>query len=432
MAMEDGENFPRDFDTEYFSLSSLVSSVGKAIKSVGSSISSGLKSVASFIKDTPLVGALVSAIPGVGPLVGAALTAGSQFLPGDQPSMPTTPAKGALDGYNLQQIALGLQINARPTTWTFPDAWSYYIFPPFENMAIGNTPPGLGSKADPRLHYAEKTYAGFSPNNVFLVWDYNTHNWREFRGQHASEDYWPAADFFNQEQAAIKAGLQNGTLSYNSEGNLVKAGVPPFVPGVPTEQTMPPPQTNVQKALIPASSNESGFYTWTHEQAVQVAQAAYNVFKAAGAAQGIYYIFENFAPANAVMQALRALGPLHFDRTAGVHYDACLPCSEPQFFGVLPPGEFYRGSNVTARLSPILGDGIYGEVVLNDLPFPVTISSKYGPGRARIALAHELAHVANKLYKFGLNHEQVHDLGVYYATEGIPAMEALQKHLTQR
>jgi alcohol dehydrogenase class IV len=59
----------------------------------------------------------------------------------------------------------------------------------------------------------------------------------------------------------------------------------------------------------------------------------------------------------------------------------------------------------------------------------VRLSSHNTPARANIALAHELAHVATKLYKLGLDHKHVHDLGVFYATEGFPIYQALQTHM---
>lgn len=109
---------------------------------------------------------------------------------------------------------------------------------------------------------------------------------------------------------------------------------------------------------------------------------------------------------------------LHFGETC----DLCDGILSPDFSGRLPSGTFYRSNLITASLSQGLGRNVYGQVTLSDMPFPISINSQVGSGRARIALAHELAHVANKVYKLQLPHGQVHDLGVFYATEGFPAL----------
>jgi len=96
--------------------------------------------------------------------------------------------------------------------------------------------------------------------------------------------------------------------------------------------------------------------------------------------------------------------------------------------GKVKNGEFYRSKLVTARVVPSIGDGIFGEVRLNEFPFPIRVSGNAGNARATVALAHELAHVANQLYKLGLTHNQVHDIGVFYATEGVPALAAMKEH----
>jgi hypothetical protein len=73
---------------------------------------------------------------------------------------------------------------------------------------------------------------------------------------------------------------------------------------------------------------------------------------------------------------------------------------------------------------------VYGQVDLAELPFPISISAKHGPARARISAAHELAHVVNQSYKLGLSHGQVHELGVFYGTEGFPMLQALEQTLS--
>jgi hypothetical protein len=94
------------------------------------------------------------------------------------------------------------------------------------------------------------------------------------------------------------------------------------------------------------------------------------------------------------------------------------------FSGPLPSGTFFNSRLVRGRIET-LPDGVFGQVDLSDTPFSLSISNSAGPARARIALAHELAHVANKLYKLGLSHSAVHDLGVFYSTEGLPALQSL-------
>jgi hypothetical protein len=96
--------------------------------------------------------------------------------------------------------------------------------------------------------------------------------------------------------------------------------------------------------------------------------------------------------------------------------------------GRIPTGTFYRSNLVTASVRRDLGNNVYGEVHLGQMPFPLIIAGSSRDPRAKIALAHELAHVATKLYKLPLNHNHVHDLGVFFATEGMPLMKAFERH----
>jgi hypothetical protein len=179
---------------------------------------------------------------------------------------------------------------------------------------------------------------------------------------------------------------------------------------------------------------------WTRRQAAQIASRAYTVYQNSGPTRGLYYIFENFAPMMAVMEELKKLqgaGPAvdmmsypAFYRSDG---EFCTPCNnDPDFSGKLPVGTFYKSKLVKASLRNDLSKGVYGMVELHDSPFPISVSSNHGPARARIALAHEIGHVANRLYKLGLPHSKVHDLGVFYATEGAPALSALERKLGSR
>lgn len=98
------------------------------------------------------------------------------------------------------------------------------------------------------------------------------------------------------------------------------------------------------------------------------------------------------------------------------------------FAGSIPSGEFYRSPLVVARVSsePL---AYFGEVDLGTRPFSVTIGGNTGEGRAVVTLAHEFAHIADKLYKLGLTHEQVHALGIFTAENVFPAYEAWSRHL---
>jgi hypothetical protein len=99
------------------------------------------------------------------------------------------------------------------------------------------------------------------------------------------------------------------------------------------------------------------------------------------------------------------------------------------FQGSIPRGKFYRSQLLTGTVVDDLSGRVHGEVNLKNMPFSVKLSDHNTPARASIALAHELAHVGNKLYKLGLDHRAVHDLGVFYASEGFPLYSALQRHI---
>jgi hypothetical protein len=109
--------------------------------------------------------------------------------------------------------------------------------------------------------------------------------------------------------------------------------------------------------------------------------------------------------------------------------EACSVCKTKlgDFSGRITPGQFYKSSLIDARVSQDMGGGVFGEVNLSRVPFKVRINGRNSDGRARIALSHELAHVANKVYKLGLNHDKVHDLGVFYGVEGIPLLNAFER-----
>jgi hypothetical protein len=146
-----------------------------------------------------------------------------------------------------------------------------------------------------------------------------------------------------------------------------------------------------------------------------------------GASAAFDFGFDVLASTGALVPLVRMAGRKYNSATRrdGQHSPYCAYCDNvPEFEGRLPPGQFYKGSMVNATLEDLGGD-VFGMVNLRTLPFPISISSSHGGGRARVALAHELAHVADKLFKLGLSHDKVHDVGVFFASEGIPAFQAL-------
>lgn len=103
----------------------------------------------------------------------------------------------------------------------------------------------------------------------------------------------------------------------------------------------------------------------------------------------------------------------------------CVGCGTRlnDFAGDLPAGKFYESRLLTAELVD-MPQGSFGEIELKGMPFKLRVSSRSGSGRGAIAFAHELAHLFDKVLKLGLSHQQVHSLGVAWATEGFPAFQA--------
>lgn len=137
--------------------------------------------------------------------------------------------------------------------------------------------------------------------------------------------------------------------------------------------------------------------------------------------------------AEAMFAAIDALATHSFD-VVDVPDDRdfeCDACRDSDFWTSekLPTGEFFRSGLVRAGIRQDLGGGVHGEVRYGTLPLRVSIAAGQSPARAAIALAHELAHVANRTFKLGMNHDQVHQIGVYYASEGLPALRSLEKHI---
>lgn len=93
--------------------------------------------------------------------------------------------------------------------------------------------------------------------------------------------------------------------------------------------------------------------------------------------------------------------------------------------GPLVAGTFFQSPLVTAKVSHG-NEGFYGRISMGVLPHVITISNGIGSARAAIALTHELTHLANEMYKLGLQHHQVHELGVYFATQALPVIRAFE------
>lgn len=180
-----------------------------------------------------------------------------------------------------------------------------------------------------------------------------------------------------------------------------------------------------------AVTAEEGGFTKTPQAAIDTAVAhAFALAKAFSPREAVLHLFSAIPELGQLMVAL-SRGPQPYRDWAPLH-DACHACgatADRDWRGALPEGEFYRSQLVSASVRKDLGRDVFGMVHLNRFPFPVAISGAHGPVRARIALAHELAHVANKVYKMGIPHSAVHDLGVFYATEGLPALRALEAHV---
>lgn len=167
-------------------------------------------------------------------------------------------------------------------------------------------------------------------------------------------------------------------------------------------------------------------------EVLELVRQSKDLASVSGPAAGLMFLFTAYEPMREVADALKLLGS-GLVRDEGVAYyrapdpSSCYPCRSPDRFEGpnVPEGEFYRSNLVSASVESDLGGEIYGMVRMNKLPMPIKIAGRFGPVRARIALAHELGHVANKLYKLGLSHDKVHQLGVFYATEGVPALVSL-------
>lgn len=98
------------------------------------------------------------------------------------------------------------------------------------------------------------------------------------------------------------------------------------------------------------------------------------------------------------------------------------------FSGNLKPGVFFSSPSVVASITPD-NPGWFGEVNLATYPYTLRLGNGSGEGRSTVSLAHELAHIANRMYKLDLSHEQVHEVGVFFGQTGFPAYASFLKHI---
>lgn len=89
----------------------------------------------------------------------------------------------------------------------------------------------------------------------------------------------------------------------------------------------------------------------------------------------------------------------------------------------------YRGKIITLEVAP-MPEGDFGQVDLGQDPMEITINSKLAPSRQIISGTHEVLHVLFELHKIDATHEQLHGCSVTLATEGLPALNALKRHLS--
>jgi hypothetical protein len=114
--------------------------------------------------------------------------------------------------------------------------------------------------------------------------------------------------------------------------------------------------------------------------------------------------------------------------SSGVRCDMC--DRPPNYFsGSIPAGTFFRSPLVQGRIANSMDGRIHGEISMAGTPFPITINSQQNAGRGLIAVAHELGHLVDAVYKFGLPHHQVHELGVFFATDGLAVLDAYRRHV---
>jgi len=228
----------------------------------------------------------------------------------------------------------------------------------------------------------------------------------------------------SESQKQVKAAKKAAQLQSQQLGQAI-----PLVPAVATNN--PGVGVTAQPAYAPVDS--------------EVARAARDFRETAhafGFRQGLIMLKQRYPEIFALFEVMADLvtvtdsAELWVPEDEVAYYRApadglCSGCGarSSDFSGNLPIGEFYRSNLLTARVSRDLGHNVFGEIRLSSLPFPIQVSGQTSDPRARIALAHEVVHAADRLLKIGMSHDQVHHMGVLMATEGLPLLKAYERHI---
>ena len=94
--------------------------------------------------------------------------------------------------------------------------------------------------------------------------------------------------------------------------------------------------------------------------------------------------------------------------------------------GRIKEGVLYSSPTFEVVSKP-LPNGVYGETYINEFPFKVHINSNQPKSRAQLGLVHETVHVAEKLLKLNMSHDQVHSLAAFLVTEVLPSVAAFER-----
>lgn len=86
-----------------------------------------------------------------------------------------------------------------------------------------------------------------------------------------------------------------------------------------------------------------------------------------------------------------------------------------------------EGSKMVFYIEPSIGRNIHGYVDMATMPYPVVIAGDQPHGRAMISAGHEAAHVMNKLLKLNHDHNTVHNIGMFIASDVFPALRRLDE-----
>lgn len=112
----------------------------------------------------------------------------------------------------------------------------------------------------------------------------------------------------------------------------------------------------------------------------------------------------------------------------GIRTDNNTACRHNLFLQdtTLPIGTFFETPLFTATLEP-MGDDDYGQVVIDAMPFKITLNSRMALPRVRMSLAHEMLHILCEMHKINLPHEALHEVALLIVNEILPGMSALDE-----